>query len=118
MLVEDYFEKEIWIECHDSDQYKSVRLILFNVLETFTNTLPWFKTLSKQKRYDICYEAAMIALDTQREQINNFEVLTKKEDKFFKKSINRPNKKYELLTLNTSDNNKNNTKIITIDYEP
>lgn len=82
----------------------SVRLILFNVLETFTNTLSWFKTLSKEKRYDICYEAAMIALDTQREQINNFEVLTKKENKFFKRSINRPNKKYELLTLNTSDN--------------
>lgn len=104
MTIEDYFEKEIWSENHDSEQYESVRLILFNVLETFTNTLSWFKTLSKEKRYDICYEAAMIALDTQREQINNIEVITRKENKFFKRSINRPNKKYELLTLNTSDN--------------
>lgn len=116
MTTEEYFEKQILEENASSDHYEKIRLNIFNVLEDFSKNLYWFDSLSKAKKYELCYLTVLIGVHTNLQQLNNTTILFTKPIIFYKHSIDRPNKKYEIISLD-SEELKSKPKIIQIDYD-
>lgn len=113
MTVKNYFEQRIFEGYGQHSTYEKCRLYMLNMLETFTNDIDWFKNMSKEKRYEICETATLVGIHSQLQQLNETQILFKKERTYNKYSVSRPNSKVELIEVLTTE-----PKIIEISYEP
>lgn len=94
-----YFEKKIFEQYGQSEQFEKCRKYLLNVLETMTEQIEWFNDLSNQKKYEVCEIASLIAIQSERESIAKFSIIKERQEVKTKHGINRINKRFDLKTI-------------------
>ena len=101
-----YFEKKIFEQYGQSIQFEKCRKYLLNVLDTMNEQIDWFNTLSNEKKYKICETAALIAIQSERESINKFSIVTQNQELDTEHGINRKNPKYDLKQFDIISSSK------------
>ena len=101
-----YFEKKIFEQYGQSNQFEKCRKYLLNVLDTMNEQIDWFNTLSNEKKYKICETAALIAIQSERESIIKFSIITQNQELDTEHGINRKNPKYDLKLFDIISSSK------------